>query len=135
MRNLTTFQGWRLTFFQGVLFAVFAIFALRMYDLQVVRRDDFQAAADENRLSTLPLAADRGVIYDRNGVLLANNAPAYVVEITPAELPSDTPGRYAIYNRISALTGVPHGFLGRRGGGQVHVVFQPGNRNFHLFSL
>lgn len=107
MRNLSTFQGWRLTFFQGILFAVFAIFAIRMYDLQIVRQADFQAAADENRLSILPLSADRGVIYDRNGVLLASNAPAYVVEITPAELPADLPDRYAIYNKISALTGVP----------------------------
>ncbi len=107
MRNMGTFQGWRLTFFQGIMFAVFAIFAIRMYDLQIMRQEDFQAAADENRLSTLPLAADRGVIYDRNGMLLANNAPAYVVEITPAELPTDTAGRYAIYNKISALTGVP----------------------------
>lgn len=110
MRNMETFQGWRLTFFQGVLFAVFAIFAFRMYDLQVARYDDFQAAADENRLSILPISADRGVMYDRNGVLLANNAPAYVVEIVPAELPSDTFERHAIYNRISALTGVPPTF-------------------------
>ncbi|MBK9123441.1 MAG: hypothetical protein IPM16_10035 [Chloroflexi bacterium] len=116
MRDLSTFQGWRLTFFQGVLVAVFAIFAIRMYDLQVARQSDFQAAADENRLSILPLAADRGVIYDRNDVLLASNAPAYVVEITPAALPSDTAGRYEIYNRISALTGVPPTFAAEQQG-------------------
>lgn len=107
MRNMDSFQGWRLTFFQGVLVAVFAIFAIRMYDLQVVRQGDFQAAADENRLSVLPLSADRGVIYDRYNKLLASNAPAYVVEITPAELPASTAERYTIYNKISALTGVP----------------------------
>jgi penicillin-binding protein 2 len=107
MRNMDSFQGWRLTFFQGVLFAVFAIFAIRMYDLQVVREEDFQAAADENRLSILPISADRGVIYDRYNNLLASNAPAYIVEITPAELPSVTADRYRIYEKISALTGVP----------------------------
>ncbi|NOG50623.1 MAG: hypothetical protein HND48_15250 [Chloroflexi bacterium] len=116
MRDLSTFQGWRLTFFQGVLVAVFAIFAIRMYDLQIDRQADFQAAADDNRLSILPLAADRGVIYDRNNVLLARNAPAYVVEITPAALPSDTAGRYEIYNRISALTGVPPTFAAEQQG-------------------
>jgi penicillin-binding protein 2 len=107
MRDFNPFQSWRLTFFQGILFAVFLIFAIRMYDLQVVRFDTFESAAQENRISTLPIASDRGVIYDRFNTLLANNAPAYVVEITPAELPTDTAARYLIYNRVSALTGVP----------------------------
>lgn len=89
------------------MFAVFLVFTIRMYDLQVVRYDDAKAAADDNRLTTQGIAATRGIIYDRNGNLLANNAAAYLVEITPAELPSAQADRYAIYNRISALTGVP----------------------------
>jgi penicillin-binding protein 2 len=107
MRESNPFQGWRLTFFQGVIVAVFLLFAIRMYDLQVVNYDFFKAQADENRFSELPIPSDRGVIYDRNGIPLASNAPAYLVEITPAELPEDQAGRYAIYNRISALVGVP----------------------------
>jgi penicillin-binding protein 2 len=107
MRNLQPFQGWRLTFFQGVIVAVFMIFAIRMYDLQVVNYEVFKAEADENRFSQLPIPSDRGVIYDRNGKPLASNAPAYIVEITPAELPADQAGRYQIYNRLSALVDVP----------------------------
>lgn len=116
MRKMDSFQGWRLTFFQGVLFAVFAIFAIRMYDLQVVREEDFQTAADDNRLSILPISADRGVIYDRYNRLLASNAPAYVVEITPAELPSVTSERNDIYKKISALTGVPANYANEQQG-------------------
>ncbi len=87
--------------------AVFIIFAFRMYDLQVLQYDLWKAEADENRFSELPIASDRGVIYDRYGQSLASNAPAYIVEIVPAELPSETAARYQIYNRLSALVDVP----------------------------
>lgn len=107
MRELQPFQGWRLTFFQGIIVAVFLLFSIRMYDLQVVNYDIFKAEADENRFSSLPIASNRGVIYDRNLKPLASNAPAYLIEITPAELPSDTAARYEIYNKISALVDVP----------------------------
>lgn len=107
MRHLEPFQGWRLTFFQGVIVAVLVIFAIRMYDLQILSSEPFVAEADENRLSQLPVPSNRGVIYDRYNNLLAKNAPAYIVEIIPAELPVTTEERYAIYNRLSALVGVP----------------------------
>ncbi|MCU0498436.1 MAG: penicillin-binding transpeptidase domain-containing protein [Anaerolineae bacterium] len=107
MRNLQPFQGWRLTFFQGIMVAVFLLFAIRMYDLQILQYDFWRALADENRYSELPIAAERGVIYDRFGRPLAINAPAYVIYITPAELPTGDAERYAIYNRISALVNVP----------------------------
>lgn len=106
-RRLLPFQGWRLTFFQAVMFAVFALFAIRMYDLQVLQYDTFQAAANENRLNRLPLAAPRGVIFDRYGVALAKNVPAYNVTVVPAELPEDPQAELEIFNRLSALTGVP----------------------------
>lgn len=107
MRKLDPFQGWRLTFFQGIVFALFAIFSLRMYQLQILESADAQIAADENRLSELPIPADRGVIVDRYDVTLAENVPAYVVQIVPAELPASREQELAIFNRLSALTGVP----------------------------
>ncbi|MFW5692107.1 MAG: penicillin-binding transpeptidase domain-containing protein [Chloroflexota bacterium] len=108
MRNqLLPFQGWRLTFFYGVMFAVFAIFALRMYQMQIVEFTDAQIAADENRLDELPIPSDRGVIFDRYDQVLASNVPAYIVTVVPAELPVDREEELAIFNRLSALTGVP----------------------------
>ncbi len=107
MRIMLPFQGWRLTFLQGVIFAVFLIFTLRMYQLQIVNNADAQLAADDNRLSQLPIPSDRGVIFDRNDRTLARNVPAYVVRIIPAELPANREQELAIFNRISALTGVP----------------------------
>lgn len=107
MRRLDPFQGWRLTLFQGVIFAVFVIFSLRLVQWQFLQAQQFIIAADDNRLDELPLSAPRGVIIDRFGQALAINVPAYNVLITPAELPSDSAETLRIYNQISALTGVP----------------------------
>ncbi|MCL4255143.1 MAG: hypothetical protein KJ043_15370, partial [Anaerolineae bacterium] len=108
MKNkLMPFQGWRLTMFQAVMVATFALFALRMYQMQIINATDAQIAADDNRFNTQPLPADRGVIFDRYDQTLARNVPAYVVRITPALLPNDREAELAIFNKLSALTGVP----------------------------
>ncbi len=105
--RLIPFQTWRLTFFQAVIIAVFLIFAIRMYELQVVRQSDYQVKADENRLKELLLAARRGAIFDRNDRRLAFNVPAFNVTIIPAQLPGDEEAELAVYNRLSALVNVP----------------------------
>jgi penicillin-binding protein 2 len=107
MQNLSPFQGWRLTLFQAVIFAVFIIFSLRMYQMQILDSADAQIAADDNRLNELPIPADRGVIFDRYNQILASNVPAYVVRVIPAALPANREEELAIFNELSALTGVP----------------------------
>ncbi len=105
--KLLPFQGWRLTFFQAIMVAVFLIFTIRMYEFMVVRHGEFQLAADENRINELPLAAPRGIIVDRYNTPLATNSPAFTVSIVPAALPDDPDEVLQIYNRLSALIGVP----------------------------
>ncbi len=107
MQKSNPFQGWRLTFFQGMIFAVFVLFGVRMYQLQVLDQEDAQAAVNENRLSELPISAPRGVIRDRYDVALAVNVPAYNVTVIPAVLPTNDEEVLRIFNRLSALTGVP----------------------------
>ncbi len=70
-------------------FAVLAAFALlfaRFFYLQVVQHDTYAAKAEENRISIVPLAPNRGLILDRNGVVLARNYSAYTLEIFPAKV-------------------------------------------------
>ncbi len=105
--RLVPFQTWRLTFFQAVIFAVFLIFGIRMYELQVLRHEEFEVAADGLRFKELPIPARRGAIFDRNDQRLAFNVPAYNVTIIPAQLPSDEEEELDVYNRLSALVGVP----------------------------
>lgn len=107
MQRLLPFQGWRLSFLQGIVFAVFAIFSVRMYQLTIVESAQYQTRANDNRLNELPVAAPRGTIRDRNNVALAVNVPAYNVRIVPAALPVNQDEVLRIYNRLSALTRVP----------------------------
>ncbi|MDZ4771322.1 MAG: penicillin-binding transpeptidase domain-containing protein [Chloroflexota bacterium] len=106
-RSGSPFTNWRFTFFQGILFAVFALFTARMVEFMLLDSASWQAAADENRLNALPVAAPRGTIRDRLDMPLAVNAPAFNVRITPAALPLDEEAAVSIFNRLSALTGVP----------------------------
>ena len=105
--RLAPFQTWRLTFFQAVVFAVFLVFGIRMYELQIVNSDYYESQADENRLSRLPISSRRGAIFDRYDNRLAFNVPAFNVTIIPAELPGDETGELEIFNRLSALVGIP----------------------------
>ena len=60
----------------GVLFA-------RFIYLQVVQHEHYHTLAEANRISIVPVVPNRGLIIDRNGVVLAHNYSAYTLEITP----------------------------------------------------
>ena len=70
-------------------FAVLAAFGLllaRFVWLQVLQHDAYSAKAEENRISIVPLTPSRGLVLDRNGVVLARNYLAYTLEIFPAQV-------------------------------------------------
>jgi penicillin-binding protein 2 len=67
----------------GLLLSVLLI---RLLFLQVVWHDHFTTLSEDNRLKLLPLPPNRGLIYDRNGILLAENLPSYRLEITPEQV-------------------------------------------------
>ncbi len=75
-------------FFRRALFALFAVFlgflavAGRLVYLQVLNHERFTLLADGNRIRLQPLPPTRGFIFDRNGVLLADNLASYHLEIT-----------------------------------------------------
>lgn len=65
------------------IFVLFGILAFRFYYLQVVQYAHYQTLAENNRISLVPLVPNRGLILDKNGIVLANNLFAYTLEITP----------------------------------------------------
>jgi penicillin-binding protein 2 len=97
----------RIWAFLGAMIAIFGIFVLRLIYYQVVEGKDALTASEDNRTEVISLPSSRGVIYDRNGVLLARNVPVFNITITPALLPDDPAELQAIYRKISSLTGVP----------------------------
>jgi len=70
-----------------VLVLLLALLA-RCWYLQVVRFEDYQTRSNNNRISIQSLAPKRGLIYDRNGILLANNRSIYSLEIIPEKVKS-----------------------------------------------
>jgi penicillin-binding protein 2 len=76
----------RLTALGGLVFVCFGILLLRFLWLQVVKHSDYAAQAEENRIAIVPVVPNRGLILDRNGVVLARNYSAYTLEITPSKL-------------------------------------------------
>lgn len=64
----------------------FGLILARYVYLQVFRYDYFSTRAEENRISLLPIVPNRGLILDRNGVVLARNYSAYTLEITPSKV-------------------------------------------------
>jgi penicillin-binding protein 2 len=65
---------------------VLAILAGRMFYLQVLSHEHFITLSKDNRVKLQPLPPTRGLIYDRNGITLAQNLPAYSLEITPEKV-------------------------------------------------
>ncbi|TRX57365.1 penicillin-binding protein 2 [Thalassomonas sp. M1454] len=57
-----------------------------VYDLEVNSYEKYQTRSNENRIKVLPVAPNRGLIYDRNGVLLAKNKPFYSLSIIPEQV-------------------------------------------------
>jgi penicillin-binding protein 2 len=61
----------------------FALLTARFVYLQIVQHDIYQAKAEENRISIVPVTPNRGLILDRNGVVIARNYSGYTLEIFP----------------------------------------------------
>ena len=101
------FQNWRSLVVYGLLASVGVIFVARLLTLQILNGKMYVLQAKSNRTQTISVSAPRGIIYDRNGILLAGNTPSYSVVITPASLPDDDGDIQRIFRELSVLTGVP----------------------------
>ena len=67
---------------------VLSIIILSFFRTQILGHGKYQLQSETNRLRPIPLPAPRGVIYDRNGRVLAENVPGYTVSLLPAPEPS-----------------------------------------------
>ncbi len=75
----------RLAVAGGFVLFCFALLFIRFVWLQIVQHDYYQTRAEDNRISLVPIVPNRGLILDRNGVVLARNYSAYTLEITPSK--------------------------------------------------
>ncbi|MFN2214064.1 MAG: penicillin-binding protein 2 [Anaerolineales bacterium] len=100
-------QVWRILVFGIAIAAVFVIYLGRLFSLQILQSTEWVAQAEENRISKINLPTQRGIVFDRNDYILAQNIPSYNVIIVPAELPDDVGEIQEIYRQISEMVDVP----------------------------
>ena len=75
----------RLAVAGGFVLFCFTLLFIRFVWLQIVQHDYYQTRAEDNRISLVPIVPNRGLILDRNGLVLARNYSAYTLEITPSK--------------------------------------------------
>jgi penicillin-binding protein 2 len=76
----------RLKIGAGFVAVLALVLATRLVYLQLVKHEHYQELAESNRITLVPAVPNRGVIYDRNGKILADNFSAYTLEITVARV-------------------------------------------------
>ena len=85
-RELHYFQV-RLGAAGAIVLAAFAVLFGRFFYLQVIQHDYYDTKAEDNRIAIVPIPPNRGLILDRNGVVLARNYSAYTLELTLSKIP------------------------------------------------
>jgi penicillin-binding protein 2 len=101
-RELSRFHGRLLAAAVFVLLA-FVLLAARLVHLQVLRHDELATQAENNRIAVVPIVPNRGLIVDRNGIVLATNYSAYTLEITPARLPGGGASLEPTIDQLAAI--------------------------------
>jgi penicillin-binding protein 2 len=85
--HVQTIMLWRAVLAGVICFLVLGGVVARVVWLQVTAHEHFSELAEQNRTRSEPLPPSRGLIYDRNGVVLAGNAPSFQVELVPEQVP------------------------------------------------
>jgi penicillin-binding protein 2 len=103
------FETWRLVTIYIVVALAFTGLLFRLVNLQVIEGSAWTTSAVDNYTNEVSVPAPRGIIYDRNGYILARNLASYNIVITPASLPDDDSDIQRIYRELSELIDVPVG--------------------------
>jgi len=86
-----------------VVLAAFGLLGARFVWLQLVQHEYYHTRAEDNRIAIVPLPPQRGLIFDRNGVLLARNYSAYTLEIVPRKA-GDIDGTIKMLSNLVTIT-------------------------------
>src|SRR5262247_2203358 len=88
---------------------IFAFLVLigQLWYLQVLEGGRFLDASDKNRIRVRPIAAPRGILFDRHGMPLVDNRPTFTLSFIPRELPRDDESRDAVLGRVASLLRIP----------------------------
>jgi penicillin-binding protein 2 len=92
----------------AVVGVAFLVILTQLWFLQVISGDYFREASDKNRIRVRPVAAQRGILYDRHHLPLVDNRPAFTLSLIPRELDEAGDRRAAVLGRVAALLAIPY---------------------------
>lgn len=101
-------KGWvRLTYL-GVALVLFLLIGARLFYLQIVRGDYYRGLSSQNHIRVVVKPAPRGLVSDRNGVMLADSRPSFIVTAVPSEFDTASTGLAASLLGMTpeSLTGI-----------------------------
>jgi penicillin-binding protein 2 len=101
-QEIGRFQG-RLVAAALFVLLAFALLTARLVYLQVVRHEDLATQAEANRIAVVPIVPNRGLIVDRNGVVLATNYAAYTLELSPQRVRAEGTELDALIDELAAI--------------------------------
>ena len=93
-------RNWHIVVFLAGVCLLFLVLAIRLYSLQFTHYEENLQRSENNRLRKVVLTAERGYIYDRNGIVLVRNRPSYQIAIQAMSLPKKKEDRKAIFNKL-----------------------------------
>lgn len=102
----SSFNMGRLRIVLLIFIFAFGIIFFRMGYLQVVKGADYRQSAESNRIRLTDIKAARGIIYDRNGIMLAHNVPNFALSFTPADLPKNEADLDALQNKLAQILAI-----------------------------
>jgi penicillin-binding protein 2 len=105
----------KVTIFKVLVVVAFAVLAFQTWQLQIVQGGEYIERSERNRFRLKSIDAPRGVIYDRDGRLLAGNIPSFTISIVPADLPEEDEG--FVFQRLSTLLDIPISSADQRSNG------------------
>lgn len=79
------FRSRAIVAFVGII-ALVGVLITNLYNIQINQYQDYKTRSNDNRIKVVPIAPNRGLIYDRNGKLLAENQPVFSLELTPEKI-------------------------------------------------
>jgi penicillin-binding protein 2 len=85
-QNASAGRTRRLIVFILLVCAALGVLVWRLIDVQLVNGALYEQLADANQLRTIPIAAPRGLMYDRRGTIIVANRPSFVVQVVPMQL-------------------------------------------------
>jgi penicillin-binding protein 2 len=91
----------------GIATTALLLIVCQLWYLQVLEGGRFQEASDKNRIRIRPIAAPRGILFDRKGLPLVDNRPAFTLSLIPRELERDPVKRDVTLGRLASLLQIP----------------------------